>query len=378
MKTIALIGSTGSIGTQVLNVVRKHSDRFKVVSISAGNNSGLFLRQVEEFKPKVATIATQLNNEYQPPKGTQIFQGEDAFINAILPDVDLVVISIVGFKGLYAVLDAVKKGRNIALANKESLFVGGELVMKEIVKQGVKIAPIDSEHSAVWQALNFDFNADFKRIILTASGGAFRDLTDKQLDKVTAREALKHPNWQMGAKITIDCATLVNKAFEVTEARWLYNCPYEKIDAIIHRESIIHSMVELNDGAVMAQLSYPTMELPIALALSYPERLDVGLKSLDFPELKKLSFDKIDNARFPCFKFVVDCAKSGGVYPAIVNGANDRAVMLFLEGVIGYKDIFRAIEGAVNSYKGTQEMTLDNLTKANEYAIKYVDRKFRK
>ena len=373
MKKIALIGSTGSIGRQTLSVVRRNPDKFKIVSLAGGYNVGEFLEQVEEFKPKKATLVVEPDfSASNKPNGVDFSFGENAFTDAIIEDADVVVVALVGFKGLLAVLDAIKKGKNIALANKESLVVGGGLVMSLAKEKGIKIAPIDSEHSAVWQALNFDFNADFKRIILTASGGAFRDLTKEQLKTVTAKGALNHPNWDMGAKITVDCATLVNKAFEVIEAKWLYNTSFDKIDVIIHRESIIHSMVEFNDGAVIAQMSYPSMELPISLALTYPDRVDCGIKSLDFAKLKTLSFSDVDHDRFPCFNLVLQAAKEGGVYPAVANGANEEAVRLFLDGKIGYNDIYKAIYGAMQSYDGGQHLHLEEFTEADEFARKYV------
>ncbi|MBQ4097858.1 MAG: 1-deoxy-D-xylulose-5-phosphate reductoisomerase [Clostridia bacterium] len=373
MKKIALIGSTGSIGKQTLSVIKRNPDKFKLISLAAGNNEKEFLRQVEEFKPKVATLAKEVAiNETQKVTGIEYFFGEEAFKNAIIDEADVVVIALVGFKGLIAVLDAIEKGKDIALANKESLVVGGGLVMRLAKEKGIKISPIDSEHSAIWQALDFDFNKPFKRIILTASGGAFRDLTKEQLKCVTAKEALKHPNWDMGAKITVDCATLVNKAFEVVEAKWLYNAPLSKIDVIIHRESIIHSMVEFDDGAVIAQMSYPSMELPISLALSYPERLDCGIKSLDFSSLSKLTFNSVDHDRFPCFSLVLQAAEEGGVYPAVANGANEEAVRLFLEGKIGYEDIYKSIYGAMQSYDGGQHLHLEEFTEADGFARKYV------
>ena len=373
MKKIALIGSTGSIGKQTLSVIKRNPDKFKLISLAAGNNEKEFLRQVEEFKPKVATLAKEVAiNETQKVTGIEYFFGEEAFKNAIIDEADVVVIALVGFKGLIAVLDAIEKGKDIALANKESLVVGGGLVMRLAKERGIKISPIDSEHSAIWQALDLDFNKPFKRIILTASGGAFRDLTKEQLKSVTAKEALKHPNWDMGAKITVDCATLVNKAFEVIEAKWLYNAPLSKIDVIIHRESIIHSMVEFDDGAVMAQMSYPSMELPISLALSYPERLDCGIKSLDFSALSKLTFNSVDHDRFPCFNLVLQAAEEGGVYPAVANGANEEAVRLFLEGKIGYEDIYKSIYGAMQSYDGGQHLHLEEFTEADDFARKYV------
>ena len=377
MKKIALIGSTGSIGKQTLSVVRRHSDEFEIVSIAAGNNAGDFLSQVNEFKPKVACLAKEVDDIYNKiPKGVEFFSGENAFKNAIIDQADLVVVALVGFKGILAVLEAIERGKNVALANKESLVVGGDLVMRKAKEKGVKIMPIDSEHSAVWQALNFDYKTPFNKIILTCSGGAFRDFTSEQLEIATAKQALSHPNWNMGAKITVDCATLVNKAFEVIEAKWLYNTTFDKIDVIIHRESIIHSMVEFNDGAVMAQMSYPTMELPITLALTDGRRLDCGLKSLDFASLKKLSFEQIDHNRFPCFKLVCDTAKFGGTYPAVVNGANEQAVELFLQGKILYKDIYKALYGAVQSYFGSHHTDIEELEGADAYARQYVKELF--
>lgn len=370
MKKIALIGSTGSIGRQVLNVVRRHPDKFQITSIAAGNNKDLFLSQVAEFKPKIATLIKPLNQKIDT--ASRLFFGEDAFKNAIIDEADVVVVSLVGFKGLIAVWDAIEKGKNIALANKESLVAGGELIMKKARDKGVKITPIDSEHSAIWQALNFNFNTPFKKIILTASGGAFRDFTEKQLKTVKADEALCHPNWNMGSKITVDCATLVNKAFEVIEAKWLYGTDFENIDVIIHRESIIHSMVEFCDSSVIAQLSYPTMEIPIQLALNYPERIYSAVDSLDFKKLAKLSFEPIDKKRFPCFDLVLESAKRGGGYPAVVIGANDTAVDLFLKGKIAYNDIYRAIKSAVNTYDGKFDGTLSGLIKASDFAASHV------
>ena len=373
MKKIALIGSTGSIGKQTLSVVRRHSDKFKIVSLAAGSNVGEFYNQVNEFKPKVATLS------YEPKdlkdnlsSGVEFYSGENAFTNAIIDDADIVVVALVGFKGIIAVLDAIEKGKDIALANKESLVVGGELVMEKAKEKGVKIMPVDSEHSAIWQCLNFDFNATFNKIILTASGGAFRDFDMEKLKTVTAKDALMHPNWNMGAKITVDCATLVNKAFEVIEAKWLYNTSFDKIDVIIHRESIVHSMVELNDGAVMAQLGFPSMELPIQLALTYPERINSGVKSLDFSAIKNLSFASVDYQRFPCFNLVLTAAKEGGQYPAVANGANEQAVKLFLENKIGYFDIYKAIFGALQSYYGGHHVHFEDLESADEFARNYV------
>ncbi len=374
MKKIALIGSTGSIGVQVLNVVRNNPDKFKIVSLAGGNSRERFLEQVKEFNPEIATLKHECDvSEF---KNTEFYFGEQSFINAITLDADIVVVSLVGFTGIIAVLEAIKKGKNIALANKESLVVGGELVMRLAKEKGVTITPIDSEHSAIWQALDFDFDKPFNKIILTASGGAFRDYDVNSLRSVTAKEALNHPNWAMGNKITVDCATMVNKAFEVIEAKWLYNTNFDKIDVIIHRESIIHSMVEFIDNSVMAQLSYPSMELPIQLALSYPVRFKSSLKSLDFNTLKSLSFEQVEDKKYPCFSLVRECAKKGGIYTALINGANDTAVELFLKDKIKYGDIYKALDTVVCSYNGDYDGSFESLKSANDYAVNLIKTKF--
>ena len=371
MKKIALLGSTGSIGKQTLSVVRRYPDKFKIVSLAAGNNVGDFLQQVEEFKPQVATLSYEPEN-LKLPQGVEFFSGEDGFLNAIIDQADIVVVALVGFKGLLAVLNAIEKGKDIALANKESLVVGGELVMQKAKEKGVKILPVDSEHSAVWQALGFDYEKEFNKIILTCSGGAFRDFTKEQLSHATAVDALRHPNWLMGPKITVDCATLINKAFEVIEAKWLYNTSFDKVDVIIHRESIIHSMVEMKDGSVMAQLSTPSMELPIQLALTYPERLPSAVKNLDFKTLKSLSFEEIDHERFPCFNLVLEAGKYGNGFPAAVNGASEVAVNLFLKGAIGFNDIHKAIYGTMQAFDGEHHINVEALLESDAFGRKYV------
>lgn len=376
MKKIAIIGSTGSIGKQTVNVVLQNPDKFEVVSISGGNNVGTFNEQLSLLNPKVATFISENGVEIEKYTNTEFYFGEDSFTNAIIDEADIIVIALVGYKGIIAVLDAIKKGKNIALANKESLVVGGELVTKLAKEKGVSIRPIDSEHSAVWQALSFDFEKPFNKIILTCSGGAFRDFDKDRLATVKASDALKHPNWLMGNKITVDCATLVNKAFEVIEAKWLYNTTFDKIDVIIHRESIIHSMVEFVDGSVMAQMSYPSMELPIQIALGYPERFKSSLNSLDFASISKLTFDKLDHERFPCFNLVVESGKKGGCYPAIANGANDLAVKLFLEDKISFNDIYKAISNALDGIDMQYDGTFECLQRANEYAINSVKKLF--
>ena len=375
MKKIALIGSTGSIGVQTLNVVRRNPDKFRIVSLAAGNNILALKEQAREFKPLAATAAKRPSYG-DVATGAECFYGENAFTEAIIDEADIVVVALVGFKGIIAVLDALKKNKNVALANKESLVVGGALVTEEAKKRGLKIIPIDSEHSAIFQALDFDVTRPFERLILTASGGAFRDYTEKQLSSATAKDALKHPNWNMGAKITVDCATLVNKAFEVTEAKWLYNAPFDKIEVIVHRESIVHSMVGFKDGSVIAQMSYPTMEIPISLALSYPERLVSNVNGLDFEKLGKLTFEPLDRKRFPCFDLVVNAAKAGDGYPAVANGANEAAVSLFLKDKIGYNDIYNAISGALDSYRAEKITDYEGYKTADEFGANFVKNKY--
>jgi 1-deoxy-D-xylulose-5-phosphate reductoisomerase len=378
MKNLAILGSTGSIGVQTLNVVRRNKDKYNVVSLSANSNTNLLQMQAKEFSPKICTLSF-LDKDKNDFFGAKVFVGKDAYLNAITDEVDLVVVALVGFEGLKAVLHAISLKKDVALATKEALVVGGGLVMDYARKQGVNITPIDSEHSAIYQALNFDFSTPFRRIILTASGGAFRDKSYQELKTVTAKEALKHPNWQMGNKITIDCATLVNKGFEVIEAKWLYNTDFDKIDAIIHRESIIHSMVEFLDNSVIAQMSYPTMEIPIALALDKTQRVVSNAKPLDFITLKSLSFDTIDNERFPCFNLVVSAGKKGGLYPAIINGANEVAVDAFIKGQIAYNDIYAILNGALDAYSDTNDLCYDSMVfadnMARQFATKFINNK---
>ncbi len=350
MKTIALIGSTGSIGQQVCSVVRRHADKFKIESIVANSSTELFLQQVKEFMPKYAALVNEEAGKEianQIPAGVKFTYGEKAAIEAIAYG-NVAFIATTGFSGLQYSLKAVELKKDIALANKETLVCGGELVMSKVKEAGIDLMPVDSEHSALWQALNFRKNAPFRRLIITASGGPFYAYTDEQLDKVTPASALKHPTWQMGAKITIDSATLLNKGFEVIEARWLYDAPLEKIHAIVQPESIIHSLVEFDDGCVMAQMSYPTMELPIQLALTYPNRYDCGLKPLNFEELGGIRFLPLERKRFPCYDLALTALEQGDNYPCALNGAGEVAVRAFLDGRIAFKEIAKTMEAVLS------------------------------
>ena len=359
MKTISLIGSTGSIGRQVCSVVRRHPDKFKIKSIVANSSAEQFLAQVEEFMPEYAALADEETGKKiagQIPQGVKFAYGKRAAEDGVAYG-DIAFVAATGFAGLKYSLKAAELKKDIALANKETLVCGGALVMGKIKGAGINLMPVDSEHSALWQALNFRADTPFSRLIITASGGPFYAYTKEQLESVTPASALKHPTWQMGAKITIDSATLLNKGFEVIEAKWLYDCPLEKIHTVVQPESIIHSMVEFADGCVMAQMSYPTMELPIQLALTYPQRLDCGLKPLDFETLKAIRFLPLERKNFPCYDLALTSAELGDNYPCALNGAGEIAVHAFLDGKIPFLAIAEIIEKVLQR---TERVTPDN------------------
>lgn len=378
MKKIALIGSTGSIGRQVLNCVDRHSDKFKIVSLTAHSNAGLLGEQIKKYKPEIAVLTNPENlSKLSSIGNTNLYYGENALVHAVCESADIVVVAVVGFCGLKAVIEAIKMDKIIALANKESLVCGGEIVnklLKEHPKS--KILPVDSEHSALWQSLGLDFNRPFKKLILTASGGAFRNLSLKELKFVKARDALKHPNWLMGKKITVDCATMVNKGLEVMEAMYLYNCPLEKVDVVIHPESIIHSMVEYEDSAIVAQMAYPSMEIPIQLALSYPERFKTDVESYNFFE-KPLTFKPVDLEKYPCFDLAIKSAKEGYNAPCILSSANEVAVELFLQDKIEYSAIKDYLDYALQTVK-RQEVSLESLFETDFLARQAVLKAFEK
>ncbi len=360
MKRISLIGSTGSIGRQVLSVVRRHSDKYKVESIVANSSAELFLEQVREFRPKYAALVDeQIGRSIvgQIPDGVKYGYGKQAALEAIAYG-ETAFVAATGFAGLEYSLSAIAQKKDLALANKETLVCGGELVMGNLKGAGTRLMPVDSEHSALWQALNFRIDAPFRRLIITASGGPFYGASRETLEKVTPASALKHPTWNMGAKITIDSATLLNKGLEVIEAKWLYDCPLEKIHTVVHPESIIHSMVEFEDCAVLAQMSYPTMELPIQLALTYPDRLDCGLKPLDFEALGALHFKPLNRKDFPCYDLALKSIELGDNYPCAMNGAGEVAVHAFLRGEISFLSIAEVMESALAK---TQRMSADGL-----------------
>ena len=361
MKKIALLGSTGSIGRQVLDVVDRYPDKYSIVSLAANSNAKLLSEQIIKYKPIAAGLTDPVNiGEISVlPKATTLYTGERALLHCVLSEADIVFVAVVGFCGLQAVLESVNMGKTVALANKEALVAGGELVMPLAKSKNVEIIPVDSEHSAIWQCLAFEKERQFKKIILTASGGALRDVPIENLSSVTPELALKHPNWKMGPKITVDCATMFNKGLEVIEAKWLFNAPLDKIDVLIHPQSIVHSMVEYADNALIAQLSVPSMDIPIQLALTYPERIKSGVEPLDLTK-QPLTFSSVDEKRYPCFNIALQAAKLGGVYPCAVSGANEEAVKLFLNGIISYTEIDDYLLYAADTVKQT-EVTVEAL-----------------
>lgn len=377
MKKIALLGSTGSIGRQVLGVVDRYPEEYSVVALAANSSAKLLGEQIKKYKPLVAGLSDPANAAEitDLPKQTSLYLGENALIHCVIPEADIVFVSVVGFCGLKAVLAALNMKKTVALANKEALVAGGELVMPLAAKNGVDIIPVDSEHSAIWQSLAFDKTRPFKKIILTASGGALRDLPIESLYSVTPEIALRHPNWNMGAKITIDCATMFNKGLEVMEAMWLYNAPLEKIDMLIHPQSIVHSMVEYADNALIAQLAVPSMDIPIQLALSYPDRKPSGVSALDLTK-EPLTFMKMDHKRYPCFDIAIKAAKAGGVYPCAASAANEVAVKLFLNGKIKFGEIADYISYATDNAV-RQTVTEESLAFTDYNARTLVEKRFK-
>ena len=360
MKKVALVGSTGSIGRQVINVIERYGDKFSLVAMVANSSVGAFKEQVERLKPEFAALtdADAALSFGNAPQGVRFLGGKDSGLRVLEEcGADVVIVACGGFEGLKYTLKAAEMGAVIALANKESLVCGGDLLTRYLDK----IVPVDSEHSALWQCLNFDKKAPFARLYITASGGAFRGRKWEELKEVTPSEALAHPTWKMGAKITIDSATLLNKGYEVIEAHHLYGAPYDKITAIIQPQSVIHSMVMFEDGAILAQLSRPTMELPIQLALTYPERFDLGLENLDFSKAFSLDFSPLVRKDYPMFDLALSCGEQGGVLPTALNAASEIAVEAFLGGAIKFTDIFTLSDKVVSATANCSVSSLNQL-----------------
>ena len=373
MKKITVLGSTGSIGTQTLDVVDRQNDKFEVCGLAANRNVKLLSEQIRKYKPEKAAIFDEtLYNELKNSVSdcpTKVLCGSDGVREvAAQTGADVALSAIVGIAGLLPTLDAIDNGIDIALANKETLVTAGSLVTDRINKKNVKLLPVDSEHSAIFQCLNGEKHKNIKKIILTASGGPFFGKTTDELKNVTVKDALNHPNWSMGSKITIDSATLMNKGLEFIEAKWLFDVDTDKIDIVVHRQSIIHSMVEFSDGSIMAQMGKPDMRTPISVALNYPDREILNQESLDFSTLKALTFDKPDYKTFKCLSLAIKAVEQGGTMPAFLNGANEAAVALFLEERIGFLDIADLIEQAMSKYESIADYNLDDILDADKKA----------
>lgn len=357
MKSLTILGSTGSIGTSTLEVVAAHPDRFRIEALTAGTNLDLFVRQIERFSPRLAVVldealAKKLSRMLPPGKRPEIMCGVEGLVAAAtISEADMIVAAIVGAIGLVPTAAAIMAGKDVALANKETLVTAGHLFMDMVKKHGVRLYPVDSEHSAIFQSIEGHRNIDIRRIILTASGGPFLTTSQERLKSVSVADALNHPNWNMGKKITIDSATMMNKGLEVIEARWLFDVPPERIEVNIHPQSIIHSMVEYLDGCVIAQLGTPDMKAPIAYALSYPERIATGVKPLDLTELSDLTFFKPDMERFPALRLAYRALSDGESMPAVMNAANEVAVEAFLGGEIGFTDIPALTERVMDAHQ---------------------------
>lgn len=377
MKNISILGSTGSIGTQALDVVRSNREKFNILGLSGNNNIDLLLQQIEEFEPIVVAVmhekkALELKGRLGNRK-TEILHGIEGLVAiATLDKVDLVLTSVVGMIGLIPTMKAIQAKKDVALANKETLVTAGELVMREADQYGVKIIPVDSEHSAIFQCLMGYDKKDIQRIILTASGGPFRGYSKDQLINVSVEQALKHPKWNMGKKISVDSATLMNKGLEVIEAKWLFDLDIGQIDVVVHPESIIHSLVEYKDSSVIAQLGYPDMRVPIQIALAYPQKIKNEYKKLNLAEISTLHFEKPDVLTFSCLNLAYDALKDGGSAPTVLNAANEELVELFIQGKIGFYDIPKIIECALEKHTMEYALSIDKIVEIDRWTRNFV------
>ena len=372
MKKISLLGSTGSIGANVLDVIERNPEKFQILGMSAGSNVDLFAKQIRKFKPRVVALfdtkKIPILKERIADLDIEILSGEEGSVAvATLPEADMVVSGVMGSAGLLPAIHALKSGKNLALANKETLVIAGELVLREAQKTNSQIIPIDSEHSAIFQVLNGEKKERIKKIILTASGGPFRTFSFDQMETVTVKDALKHPNWNMGAKITIDSSTMMNKGLEYIEAKWLFGVS-TPVEIIVHAQSIIHSMIEFVDTSIVAQLGIPDMRVPIAYALSYPDRFECDLTSLDLATMGNLTFEAPDFERFPCLRLAIDAMEIGKTMPAVLNAANEIAVQAFLEEHISYKDIAELIQMVMQNHNPSPLKELQDVLIADRWA----------
>jgi 1-deoxy-D-xylulose-5-phosphate reductoisomerase len=374
MKSLTILGSTGSIGRNTLNIAARFPEEFAIKALTAKSNLDLLAEQIRKFQPDVAVVydgssANELKAGLPRGLSVEILHGREGYCQAArLPGVDMVVGAMVGAAGLEPILAAIEAGKDIALANKETLVMAGSLVTRKIAENGVQLLPVDSEHSAIFQCLQGQRRQDLDKIILTASGGPFLDTPARDLAAITPDQALKHPNWDMGAKITIDSATLMNKGLEVIEAKWLFDLAPERIEVLIHPQSIIHSMAAYNDGSILAQMGIPDMQQAIAYALSYPRRLDLQQPLPDFAALSQLTFRQPDMTRFPCLKLAFDACRNGGTLPAVMNAANEVAVQAFLDRQLAFTDIPKIVEAAMKTHQVDRDPDLTAVLNADAWA----------
>ncbi|KDR95199.1 1-deoxy-D-xylulose 5-phosphate reductoisomerase [Peptoclostridium litorale DSM 5388] len=380
MKNISILGSTGSIGKQALDVVRYNREKFKVVALSANKSIDMLADQIEEFRPELVSIgdeksASQLQKivNQRGIKGVDIASGQKG-LNAVaaIESAQVVLTAVVGIAGLIPTIEAINKGKDIALSNKETMVTAGNVINKLAKEKGSSIIPVDSEHSAIFQCLNGEDMKSIKRLILTASGGPFRGRNREDLVHVKKEAALKHPNWSMGQKISIDSATLMNKGLEVIEAKWLFDVDMEKIDVVVHPQSIIHSMVEFEDSSIIAQMGNPDMRIPIQYAFSYPQRLKSNFESLDFTKISSLTFEKPDKDTFPCLELAYDSLRSGGTHPAVLNGANEVLVEEYLNGRIGFYDIPKYVQMAMDCHNPVSNPGVEDILEADRWVRDYI------
>lgn len=377
-KNIAVLGSTGSIGTQTLDIIQEYPELFHASVLTARKNWKLLAQQARKFQPTMVVISDEkvypLLKEALADLDVEVYLGEEAICHgASLPEVDIVVTAMVGYSGLLPTIAAIKSGKRIALANKETLVVAGELITSMLKDSESDIVPVDSEHSAIFQCLVGESTKEARKILLTASGGPFRKLTKEQLCNVTVEDALRHPNWDMGAKVTIDSASMMNKGFEMIEARWLFNCPPEKIEILVHPQSIVHSMVEFVDGSVKAQLGVPDMHLPIRYALGYPNRLITEAPPLSLSQFSNLTFEAPDFEKYPLLGYAFEAVGKGGNMPCILNAANEKGVAAFLNKEISFTDMPRLVRNVMDSCSFISSPSLPDLIASNEEALRLAD-----
>ena len=371
MKRVAILGSTGSIGSQALDVIDKNKQLLEVAVLSCAKSIDKLSDQIDKYHPRAAVVAEEKDaarlQKMHPD--CEIFWGDEGLCRAVRGECDIVLNSLMGIRGMVPTYEAIKAGKEIALANKETLVAGGAVIMDAAAQHGTKLTPVDSEHSAIFQCLQGQNRKDVKRLILTGSGGPFREYAMQDMENVTAEQALRHPNWSMGPKITIDSATLMNKGLEVIEAMWLFDTDIKDIDVVIHPQSIIHSMIEMHDGAILAQMGTPDMRIPIAYALTYPDREVSNARRLDLvKDAGVMTFEEPDFEKFKCLALAVEAAKRGGTYAAALNGANEELVGLFLEGRIGFMQIPYALEKIMDNHKVQNDLSIEVILEADRQA----------